>query len=189
MKIPKPNSLSCKKCGVARIVPSYWRDMSNAAKLRALSRLCKRCGTGRKKSHGLGCARIYMTWYNMMIRCGHIDADVSENVRKNYLSKGIKVCPEWHSLEAFSKWAAVNGYKEGFFIDRKENDKGYNPENCRWVTARFSGQNRTNLKLSHELACEIRERYSKGEKLIVLANCYAVSVSTLKKVVQMKSWT
>lgn len=34
----------------------------------------------------------------------------------------------------FMEWANANGYQDYLTIDRKDNDKGYYPGNCRWAT-------------------------------------------------------
>jgi hypothetical protein len=53
----------------------------------------------------------------------------------DYGGRGISVCSEWRdSFQAFYDWAYANGYEKGLEIDRKDNDGGYLPENCRWIT-------------------------------------------------------
>lgn len=53
---------------------------------------------------------------------------------KAYREKGITVCEEWEkSVDAFIKFAEENGYKEGLTIDRINSNKGYYPENCRFI--------------------------------------------------------
>lgn len=57
--------------------------------------------------------------------------------------RGIKICKEWlDDKENFINWALKNGYEEGLTIDRIDNNKGYYPENCRWVTLKENNQNR-----------------------------------------------
>ena len=53
---------------------------------------------------------------------------------KYYGGKGIKLCDEWQSFIPFRDWARSNGYVEGLSIDRLDNDRGYEPANCEWVT-------------------------------------------------------
>lgn len=52
----------------------------------------------------------------------------------NYGARGITVCDEWrYDRSKFVDWANENGYRKGLSIDRINNDKGYSPDNCRWV--------------------------------------------------------
>lgn len=67
---------------------------------------------------------------------------------KWYGAKGITVCEEWLNKErasvtgeniskgflAFKEWALTNGYEDGLTLDRIDGNKGYCPENCKWVT-------------------------------------------------------
>ena len=53
------------------------------------------------------------------------------------------MCEEWrNNFEAFASWANSNGYGESLSIDRIDNDKGYFPDNCRWVGSVAQANNR-----------------------------------------------
>lgn len=72
---------------------------------------------------------------------------------KHYGGRGISVCPEWNKEagpKAFCDWADET-YVEGHLLDRKDNDAGYSPENCHWITYAESNQHRRSYKKSSDL--------------------------------------
>jgi hypothetical protein len=62
---------------------------------------------------------------------------------RRYGGRGISVCAEWASFEAFRDWALASGYADDLEIDRRDNDGDYTPENCRWVTHVENSRNRS----------------------------------------------
>lgn len=65
---------------------------------------------------------------------------------KHYQNKNITICDEWlFDRMAFLIWAKPL-YKKGLELDRKDNSKGYTPENCTFSTALDSRKNRTNCR-------------------------------------------
>lgn len=73
---------------------------------------------------------LYRTWYDMSRRCSPTERPDS----RHYFYKGVRVCEAWSNWPAFAEWALANGWKRGLEIDRKNNDEGYSPGNCRFVT-------------------------------------------------------
>ena len=83
---------------------------------------------------------MYSVYTSMIARC-HNSKSISY---KYYGQKGITVCDEWrNSFESFALWAEANGYDDSLSIDRIDNSKGYNPDNCRWVTFVEQSNNKT----------------------------------------------
>lgn len=91
--------------------------------------------------HGKSKSRIHKEWRSILHRCKNPSASHYEN----YGGRGIKVCDEWQGENGFLnfyKWSMENGYADNLTLDRKNNDKGYSPDNCRWVTHQENCWNR-----------------------------------------------
>lgn len=84
--------------------------------------------------------RLYKTWDNMKQRC----YNPHHSSYARYGGRGITVCNEWKTnYHAFKEWALSHGYESHLTIDRIDNDKGYSPDNCRWLTIQEQQRNRS----------------------------------------------
>lgn len=93
---------------------------------------------GRMTKHGMCGSRLNKIYRNMKSRCNNPNA----TGHQYYHDKGITICKEWEeSFEAFVDWSMNNGYAPDLTIDRKDNTKGYSPENCRWTTSKVQNRN------------------------------------------------
>ena len=90
-------------------------------------------------THGMTKTSLYKSWQAMKRRCNNPD-DFHE---KYYRDKGITYCDKWEIFENFRDWALENGWSEGLTIERKDNSKGYNPDNCCWVAMEEQAKNKT----------------------------------------------
>lgn len=103
------------------------------------------CGCRRKENqiksvtkHGMFKSRLYVCWGNMKARC----TNKNNKDYPNYGGRGISVCSEWLDFGKFKDWALANGYNDSLVIDRIDNDRGYEPDNCRWITNEQNQNNR-----------------------------------------------
>jgi hypothetical protein len=79
----------------------------------------------------------------MISRCNSPNGDYASI----YYDRGIAVCDDWRrSFPSFRDWSLANGYAPNKTLDRRDNDKGYNPDNCRWATTKEQGRNKRHLK-------------------------------------------
>lgn len=115
----------CPKCESISKIRSWDAENSHTG-------VCSKCAWAAKSTHGMAKSHMYRTWQSMKTRT----TNPSYNQTDDYIGRGITLCEEWeNSFESFRDWSNANGYSENLTIDRKNNDKGYNPNNCRWTTS------------------------------------------------------
>lgn len=90
-----------------------------------------------REQHGETGTILFRRWTSMRNR-----VSPKWKARARYYDRGIGICTEWEVFSIFKKWALENGFEEHLELDRKDNDKGYYPENCRWITHKDNSKNR-----------------------------------------------
>jgi hypothetical protein len=81
----------------------------------------------------------YWVWNAMVQRC----TNPNNRGYMNYGGRGITVHPDWLKFKGFYRDMGVRPGK-GFSIERMDNDKGYEPDNCLWVTRAEQNRNKRN---------------------------------------------
>lgn len=125
----------------------------------------KSCGCLRQEvsstaniTHGMAHTRLHNVWKGMRARCYNCN---STNYQ-HYGGRGITMCDDWYNDYAnFYLWAINNGYKSNAkrgecTIDRIDVNKGYSPDNCRFIDVRLQARNRTNnhlVRIGNETHC------------------------------------
>lgn len=121
--------------------------------------------------------KLQNAWFGMMRRCYTNDRPDY----RHYREFGITICDEWlNSFDEFALWSLNNGVDYPLSLDRIDNDKGYSPENCRWVTKIVQGNNTSVNRVV---------RYMGEEKTIAeLAAEYGIKYHTLYYRIVTKGW-
>jgi hypothetical protein len=123
----------CPKCEKTRgVLPYNLKRMGSM--MCNMCAISKKVGGYNKTEHPL-----YEVWRSMNRRCH----EQSSQQYVRYGARGIQVCDTWQQdFAAFVEWADAAGYEKGLQIDRIDNDGGYSPENCRFVSAMKNANNR-----------------------------------------------
>jgi len=106
-------------CGCAASELTVQRNIANAKH--------RLCNTG-----------AYKSWQSMRTRCLNPNSDQYPD----YGARGITICERWNSFEAFHE--DMGDRPMGTTIDRIDNDKGYEKDNCQWSTMTTQENNKRN---------------------------------------------
>ena len=98
------------------------------------------------REHGV--SPTYRSWQAMISRC----TNIAVKSYKDYGARGISVHPSWLLFENFL--TDMGEKPEGMSIERKNNEKGYEPGNCKWATK--TEQNR-NTRTNHIVTFDSRQ--------------------------------
>lgn len=88
-------------------------------------------------SGSAGQSPTYVSWAAMIQRC--TNHNLMHSAR--YVERGICVCERWMSFENFL--SDMGERPEGTTLDRKNNDLGYDKDNCRWATHEVQANNKS----------------------------------------------
>lgn len=139
----RPRYWACRcKCGIESIV--FAGNLSSGNSTSCGCKINQKAMQQRSGRHGLTGHKLYRTWARMHERCNNRDHEAY----KYYGGRGISVCERWNGPEGVTNFIADMGERpEGTTLERRENNKGYSPDNCYWATAVQQNRNRRTAKL------------------------------------------
>lgn len=122
------------ECGLEKIIN----------KATVVSGKIKTCGCFKKCSVKNKFYRTYVSWFSMRGRC----LNDKRKDFKYYGGKGIKICNRWDKFENFLE--DMGERPNGKSLDRIDNNKGYNKENCKWADEKEQKSNMSsNILVKH----------------------------------------
>ena len=97
----------------------------------------------RNTTHGKSGSPEYVVWWHMISRCHN----TKDPQYADYGARGIAVCKKWR--ESFANFYKDMGDRPStrHQIDRRNNDDGYRPSNCRWVLPARNCRNRRSTRI------------------------------------------
>ncbi len=98
--------------------------------------LMKEANREKMTTHGMRGNPLYAVWRAMRQRCNN----TNDKAYKNYGGRGIMVCHRWQKFENFFEDMGV--CPTGFTLERIDNDKGYQKNNCKWATRLEQARNK-----------------------------------------------
>lgn len=88
--------------------------------------------------------KIISLWRNIKSRC----YNKKNKSYVNYGMRGIEMCEDWrYSFISFYNWCIANGFAGNLELDRIDNNSGYFPKNCRFVTKSENQRNKRTNKV------------------------------------------
>jgi hypothetical protein len=134
-------------------------------------------------THGASKTPTYRSWKCMRNRC---DSSLAPNYAL-YGGRGIRICDRWQSFENFL--ADMGERPAGTSLDRINPDGDYEPNNCRWATAKQQSRNRRNSRLDDCIAMQIRWLVGEGgQRQCDVMRALGLSAVAVSEVVNNRTW-
>jgi hypothetical protein len=162
-------------CGTKTYVRGACLSKESATK--SCGCLARAINSALNRTHGKTGTPEFRVWQSMKQRC------CNENLATypDYGGRGIFVCPQW--MHSFQQFLSDMGERPNgkYTLERKDNNKGYSPENCIWATV---PEQQNNKRLTRWVIFD-------GEKTTcgVLATRFGLNYRMLFKRVFKLGWT
>jgi len=126
----------------------------------------------------------YRAWQAMKNRCGNPRGQDY----KYYGGRGISFDPKWGRYENFLRDMGRRPTAR-HTLERKNGDLGYCKDNCVWATRTAQARNRAYVKLSPQLAADIRQLYATGKfKQADIAAFFGTNPASVSQIIRHKGW-
>ncbi len=137
---PKRTIWICR-CRCGREVPVYASNLRRPTHTSSCGCFRREATTLRMTTHGKRGSKVYAVYCAMIQRC----CNKNNKQYPDYGGRGVFVCEQWQGEKGFETF--LRDMKEpepGLTLERRENNKGYSPENCYWTTRKAQNRNKRN---------------------------------------------
>lgn len=129
----------------------------------------------KNRTHGMTGTATFTVWRSMHARC----KNPKSKDYPNYGGRGIAVCERWDRFENFL--ADMGERPARLTLERSDNERGYEPGNCRWATIREQNLNTR--------ANRVLEVAGERHPISMWAELTGISKSTLRRRVIELGWS
>ena len=129
------------KCHCGKVFDIFLDSLTKKSPTKSCGCLTSKIIRKQKTKHGECRSEMYQRWCGMKSRC----YNKNDKRYDDWGGRGITVCDEWvDNYQEFEKWSRANGGLDGkkLQIDRIENNKGYSPSNCRYISNQLNSRNK-----------------------------------------------
>lgn len=137
---------------------------------------------GQCGGHGRRASGAYVSWQLMIQRC----TNSKSAGYANYGGRGICVCERWMKFENF--YADMGDRPRGMSLERNDVDCNYEPDNCRWATAREQARNTRASVVTFDVVQEILARFARGETKASIGRRLGVDPFYVGALINGKAW-
>ena len=135
-------------------------------------------------THGARFHPIYNTWKNVKRRL--------TDEKRNPTYAGLDMDPAWQNVWVFIEWATAAGWQSGLSIERKDNSRGYWPDNCCFIPLGDQARHTSRNVITWDIAKAVHERVATGEirnhVAKSVAQKYGISYWTVSAVAYGRAW-
>ena len=137
------------ECGNIRIVGSHALQSGHSKSCGCLNREISQQANkkhGQTKSNHTAVTPEYRTWCGILQRC----TNPKNTHYDRYGGRGITICDKWRN-DFMAFYEDMGKRPAGTTIDRIDNNKGYEPGNCRWADKKTQQNNLSNnVVITHD---------------------------------------
>lgn len=128
--------------------------------------------------HGLSLRRLYpaeyQVWKSIRRRC---NSKLSRDYPR-YGGRGITICGRWKEFANFLDDMGCRPSRN-HQIERRDNNAGYSPDNCKWATPKEQARNRSSNRIVHH----------DGQRKCLAEWCESLGIDSSTLASRLKRWS